>query len=145
MGDEQMKVIDEMAEQIKKLVDRKIGQIEQELGDPLYYAGKDFDEVIEKYPVAVVEFAAPWCNPCKAYTPVFRRVARKLMKEYSGRIIFMYMDTDQLPEIADRYNIENIPTTIIFVNGHVADVIMGATQESRLEEKVRNILKEVTK
>jgi len=140
-----MKVIDEMAEQIKKLVDRKIGQIEQELGDPLYYAGKDFDEVIEKYPVAVVEFAAPWCNPCKAYTPVFRRVARKLMKEYSGRIIFMYMDTDQLPEIADRYNIENIPTTIIFVNGHVADVIMGATQESRLEEKVRNILKEVTK
>ncbi|BES81479.1 thioredoxin family protein [Pyrodictium abyssi] len=140
-----MKGIEEIAERIKKLVDRKIEQIEQELGDPLYYAGKDFDELIEKYPVAVVEFAAPWCNPCKAYTPVFRRVARRLMKEYSGRVVFMYLDTDQLPEIADRYNIENIPTTIIFVNGHVADVIMGATQESRLEEKVRSILEEVAK
>lgn len=140
-----MKGIEEIAEQIKKLVDRKIEQIEQELGDPLYYAGKDFDELIEKHLVAVVEFATPWCNPCKAYTPVFRRVARRLMKEYSGRVVFMYLDTDQLPEIADRYNIENIPTTIIFVNGHVADVITGATQESRLEEKVRSILKEVAK
>jgi thioredoxin 1 len=141
LGDEMQNI----GEHIKSLIEKKIKQIEQELGDPLHYAGKDFDSLIEKYTIAVVEFAAPRCDPCKAYTPVFRRVARRLTREYDERIIFMYLDTDQFPEIADRYNIENIPTTIVFVNGHVADVIMGATQESRLKEKIRSIAKEVLK
>ncbi len=128
---------------IKELVNEKIKIIEKELGDPLVYAGKDdFDKLLSRYKVVVVEFSAPWCNPCKAYTPVFKRVARKLASPEKG-IIFVYLDTDQAPEIADRYSVDNIPTTIIFVNGHVADVIMGATQESRLEERVLNIVKEV--
>ncbi|KSW12219.1 hypothetical protein CF15_05540 [Pyrodictium occultum] len=138
-----MSSVDEVAAELRKLVEQKIRRIEQDLGDPLYYIEKDFDKVIERYPVAVVEFSAPWCNPCKAYTPVFRRVARRLIEEYNGKVLFAYLDTDKLPETADRYNVENIPTTIIFVNGHVADVIMGATTESRLEDKVRSILKEV--
>ncbi len=130
-------------EEIKELVDEKIKIIEKELGDPLLYASKDdFDKILSRYKVVVVEFSAPWCNPCKAYTPVFKRVARKLSNPDKG-IVFVYLDTDQAPEIADRYSVDNIPTTIIFVNGHVADVIMGATQESRLEERVLNIVKEV--
>jgi len=132
-----------IGEQIEKLVEEKIKQLELELGDPLVYADKDFDKLLEKYPIVVVEFAAPWCNPCKAYTPVFRRVARKVMNKYGDKIVFVYLDTDKLPEIADRYSIENIPTTIVFVNGHVADVIIGATQESRLEDKVLSIAREV--
>jgi thioredoxin 1 len=135
----------EDVEKLKRLIDEKIKIIEKELGDPLIYATKDdFDKILSKYKVVVVEFSAPWCNPCKAYTPVFKRVARKLSNPEKG-IVFVYLDTDQAPEIADRYSVDNIPTTIIFVNGHVADVIMGATQESRLEERVLNIAKEVFK
>ncbi len=137
--------IREEAEKITKLVEKKIEEIEKTLGDPLIYADKDnFDQLLNKYKVVVVEFSAPWCNPCKAYTPVFKRVARKLMNPEKG-IVFVYLDTDKAPEIADRYSVENIPTTIIFVNGHVADVIIGATQESKLEERVNNIVKEVVK
>jgi len=137
--------IREEAERIAELVEKKIEEIERTLGDPLIYADKDnFDKLLSKYKVVVVEFSAPWCNPCKAYTPVFKRVARKLMNPEKG-IIFVYLDTDKAPEIADRYSVENIPTTIIFVNGHVADVIIGATQESKLEERVNNIVKEVVK
>ena len=137
--------IREEAEKITKLVEKKIEEIEKTLGDPLIYAEKDnFDQLLNKYKVVVVEFSAPWCNPCKAYTPVFKRVARKLMNPEKG-IVFVYLDTDKAPEIADRYSVENIPTTIIFVNGHVADVIIGATQESKLEERVNNIVKEVVK
>ena len=132
-----------IANDVEKLVEKKIERIEKELGDPLIYAdSSNFDQLLSKYKVVVVEFSAPWCNPCKAYTPVFKRVARRLMDPSKG-LVFVYLDTDKAPDIADRYSVENIPTTIIFVNGHVADVIVGATQESRLEERVRNIAREV--
>ena len=129
--------------ELKELVDRRVKELDRELGDPLIYLNKEnFDEYISRYKVVVVEFSAPWCNPCKAYTPVFKRVARRLANPEKG-VIFAYLDTDEAPEIADRYSVDNIPTTIIFVNGHVADVILGVTQESRLVERVQNILKEV--
>ena len=134
-----------LASDISSLVEKRIETLEKELGDPLLYPNKnDFDKLLSKYKVVVVEFATPWCNPCKAYTPVFKRVARRLSNPMKG-VVFAYLDTDKASEIADRYNIENIPTTIIFVNGHVADVILGATQESKLTERVRNILREVIK
>lgn len=134
-----------LAEEITKAVDAKIKRIEEEMGDPLLYLDSDsFDKTLSKYKVVVVEFSAPWCNPCKAYTPVFKRVARKMADSRKG-VVFAYLDTDKAPEIADRYSVENIPTTIIFVNGHVADVIIGATQESKLEERVKNIVKEVVR
>jgi thioredoxin 1 len=130
-------------EEITRLIEKKINDIEREMGDPLLYLdSSNFDKILSKYKVVVVEFSAPWCNPCKAYTPVFKRVARRLAAPEKG-VVFAYLDTDKAPDIADRYNVENIPTTIIFVNGHVADVIIGATQESKLEERVNNIIKEV--
>jgi len=133
----------EEAEKLVKAVEKKLNMLERELGDPLLYLDKEnFDKILSRYKVVVVEFSAPWCNPCKAYTPVFKRVARKLASPERG-VVFAYLDSDKAPEIADRYNVENIPTTIIFVNGHIADVIIGATQESKLVERVQNIVKEV--
>ncbi len=133
----------EEAEKLVKAVEKKLNMLERELGDPLLYLDKEnFDKILSRYKVVVVEFSAPWCNPCKAYTPVFKRVARKLASPEKG-VVFAYLDSDKAPEIADRYNVENIPTTIIFVNGHIADVIIGATQESKLAERVQNIVREV--
>ncbi len=128
--------------EIKRLVEEKIKSIEEKFGDPLFYLNNNnFDETLSKYKIVVVEFASSWCNPCKAYTPVFKRVARMLASPERG-IVFAYVDTDESPDLADRYGVDNIPTTIIFVDGHVADVIMGATQESRLRDRVEAIVKE---
>ncbi len=133
----------EEAEAIAALVEKKIKELERQLGDPLIYADKsNFNNILESSKVVVVEFSAPWCNPCKAYTPVFKRVARRLSNPEKG-IVFVYVDTDKASEIADAYNVDNIPTTIIFVNGHVADVIVGATPEAKLEERVKSITREV--
>jgi len=138
-----MNLVQNEARRLLESIQRKVEQLEHQLGDPLLYLDKDtFDETLSKYKVAVVEFSAHWCNPCKAYTPVFKRVARKLANPEKG-VIFAYLDTDRAPEIADRYNVENIPSTIVFVNGHIADVIIGATPESKLEERIRGIIDEV--
>ncbi len=132
-----------LVKEIVKAIEDKVNKLERELGDPLMYLdSNNFDKILSKYKVVVVEFSAPWCNPCKAFTPVFKRVARRLSDPDKG-VVFAYLDTDKASQIADRYNIENIPTTIIFVNGHIADVIIGATQESKLEERVKNIIKEL--
>ncbi|ABM80962.1 thioredoxin family protein [Hyperthermus butylicus] len=133
----------DIVRELRSLIEKKVNELDKELGDPLIYLNKDnFDEVLKNYKVVVVEFSAPWCNPCKAYTPVFKRVARRLADPEKG-IVFAYLDTDEAPDIADRYSVDNIPTTIIFVNGHVADVILGVTQESKLTERVQNIVKEL--
>lgn len=128
--------------EVRRLVEEKIRSLEKKFGDPLLYLDKNnFDEVLTKYKIVVVEFASSWCNPCKAYTPVFRRVARILSAPEKG-VVFAYVDTDESPDLADRYGVNNIPTTIVFVDGHVADVVMGATQESRLKDRVEAIIKE---
>lgn len=133
----------DLLDNVKKLVEEKIRFIEKRFGDPLLYLNKDnFDDVLAKYKIVVVEFATSWCNPCKAYTPVFKRVARLFSSPENG-IVFAYVDTDESPELADRYGIDNIPTTVIFIDGHVADVITGATQESKLRNRVESLVKEL--
>ena len=128
--------------ELERLVSERLRRLEEVVGDPLVYIKpSEFDKVIASKRVVVVNFSASWCIPCKAYLPVFKRVARKMRKR--GDVLFAYLDTDEGSDIADKYHVDNIPTTIIFVDGHVAEVIVGVTQEKRLEEKVESILKEV--
>ena len=128
--------------ELERLVSERLRRLEEVVGDPLVYIKpSEFDKVIASKRVVVVNFSASWCIPCKAYLPVFKRVARKMRKR--SDVLFAYLDTDEGSDIADKYHVDNIPTTIIFVDGHVAEVIVGVTQEKRLEEKVESILKEV--
>ncbi len=136
-----MEELKKLAEEISELVERRLKQLHEKIGDPLVYLKpEEFDKVIRSNKIVVVDFSASWCVPCKAYLPVFRRVARRLR---TRGVLFAYLDTDEGSDIADKYHVDNIPTTIIFVDGHVADVIVGVTQEKKLEERIENILKEV--
>ncbi|MET1101966.1 MAG: thioredoxin family protein [Pyrodictiaceae archaeon] len=138
--------MENVVESIEEKVAAIIKRLERDLGDPIVYV-KDrekFLEILSEYKVVVANFSAPWCNPCKAYLPVFRRIARGYLKKYGNEsIVFIYADTDAMPDIADKYKVDNIPTTIVFIHGHVADVIVGVTTESRLQEKLDSIIKEV--
>ena len=129
----------ELAEELARLVEAKVRQLEREFGDPLVYldAGT-FDRVVSGDKLVVVNFSAEWCSPCKAYLPVFKRVARKFRDD--PRVVFAYLDTDRASEIADRYRVDNIPATLFFYSGSLVDMVVGVMQESRLEEKVRSLL-----
>ncbi len=130
-----------VADEIDRLVEKRLKALHEKVGDPLLYVKpSEFNKLISSNKLVVVDFSASWCIPCKAYLPVFRRVARRLKRR---GVVFAYLDTDEGSEIADKYHVDNIPTTIIFVNGHVADVIVGVTQEKKLEERIENILKEL--
>jgi thioredoxin 2 len=70
--------------------------------------------LIEKSPLlVVVDFFAPWCQPCKIFEPVFNEVAHQL----SGKAVFSKIDTQAHPLAGDLFQIRSIPTVVLFQEG----------------------------
>lgn len=72
-----------------------------------------FDSLIHDIRPVVVDFHAQWCSPCKMQSPILKEVANEL----GDRIKVIKIDVDQNSEIASRYNIQSVPTLIMFKNG----------------------------
>ena len=73
----------------------------------------NFDSVIRDIRPVIVDFHALWCSPCKMQSPILKEVAAEL-----GDIVrVIKIDVDQNPEIAGRYNIQSVPTLMVFKNG----------------------------
>ena len=78
-------------------------------------------ETAKKAGVAVVDFSATWCGPCRMLAPVMEQLSEK----YAGKAEFFNADVDENTDLAVRYNISNIPAVLIFKNGEVADRSVG--------------------
>ncbi len=72
----------------------------------------DFDDKI-KMGVALVDFWAEWCGPCKIAGPVIDGLA----DEYTGRVLVAKVDVDAQPELAQKFGVMSIPTVILFKDG----------------------------
>jgi len=73
----------------------------------------NFDSVIQDTRPVVVDFHALWCSPCKMQSPILKEVAAEL----GDKVRVIKIDVDQNNEIAGRYNVQSVPTLIIFKNG----------------------------
>lgn len=86
------------------------------------------DEVINKEGVAVLDFWAEWCGPCRAIAPIIE----KLSTEYDGKALVGKVNVDHNPEIAMKYGITSIPTILIMKNGEVVKKHVGYTTQANL-------------
>jgi thioredoxin 2 len=82
----------------------------------------------------LVDFYADWCGPCKMMAPMIDALASK----HQGRALVAKLDTDRAQQTAIRFNIRNIPTTIVFKGGSEAARQVGAVGAQALEELLAN-------
>ena len=89
-------------------------------------------DVLKTAGKVLVDFWAPWCGPCRMQTPILERLAA------SGDInakIFK-VNTDENPDIAQKYGIVSIPTLILFENGQEVERYVGVQPENILKTKL---------
>jgi thioredoxin len=95
---------------------------------------KNFDEMLEQLEVPVlVDFYAQWCGPCVMMQPVLEDVAGRLENEAKVAKV----DTDKSPRLGARYQVEALPTLILFFKGQVVDRYVGYRNADDLEREVR--------
>ncbi|MBK6365253.1 MAG: thioredoxin [Saprospiraceae bacterium] len=82
--------------------------------------------------VAVVDFWAEWCGPCRLIGPIIE----ELSSQYDGKAVIGKVNVDENPEISMKYSIRSIPTILILKDGEVVDKQVGLTTKAALEAKI---------
>lgn len=94
------------------------------------------EQVLSPGTVAVVDFWADWCMPCKMLAPVIDDLAN----DYAGRVKIAKVDTDSCRDTAIRFGITSIPTVIIFKDGEMRKKFVGLQQKADLRSAIEEVL-----
>ena len=88
-----------------------------------------FQDLLEGSDIPVlVDFYATWCGPCQMMAPILEQVGASLR----DRLQIVKIDTDKYPNLASKYQIEALPTLVLFKNGQPAERIEGVLQAQQL-------------
>ena len=85
----------------------------------------EFNEAIKEGTV-LVDFFATWCGPCKMLSPVLEEVTNE------NDVLIIKVDVDEAGPLAAQYNIQAVPTLMLFKNGQRVDVRMGYQNKNQL-------------
>ncbi|RMG36043.1 MAG: thioredoxin [Methanobacteriota archaeon] len=90
----------------------------------------NYKEILKSHPLVIVDTWAEWCAPCKAIAPVFERLAA----QYSDRLTFAKVNTDENLDFARSFKVLSIPTFLVFKNGELVNKWSGAKPEKLTKE-----------
>jgi thioredoxin 2 len=109
----------------------KCGAVLPPSGAPIEIASEaQFDEIVAAARVPVlVDFWAKWCGPCRAVAPEVKKAAHNL----AGKAIVLKVDTDELGDLASRYQVQSIPNFALFSGGRLVRQRAVAIDHRQLE------------
>lgn len=106
-------------------------------GEPIQVTDQAFEKVVMQSQIPViVDFWAPWCNPCKMIAPTLE----KLAKEQDGKLLVAKVNTDENPEWMNKFGVQGIPTLLFVSGGKIVHRQVGALPERMLREVVTQFM-----
>ncbi|MEW4531140.1 MAG: thioredoxin [Maioricimonas sp. JB045] len=90
--------------------------------------GNFSSEVLESDQPVLVDFWAPWCGPCRMLAPTVEELAT----DYAGKVRVGKLNTDEARQVAIQYQIQSIPTLMLFKGGEVVERTMGVQPKGNL-------------
>ena len=104
------------------------------MGKYLELTSKNFDEA--KSGVALVDFWAPWCGPCRMFAPVIDELAN----DFEGKAKICKVNTDEEGDLSAQFGVRSIPTLIFLKDGQVVDQLVGAQSKQAITDKLNSLL-----
>ena len=95
-----------------------------------------FGEIIKGNKPVLVDFSAEWCGPCKMMPPILKEVKDKM----GDQVTILKLDIDRNPAIANAYQIQSVPTLIVFRDGEVKWRQSGVLQASQIKQVLDGVL-----
>ncbi len=95
----------------------------------------NFNEIINQNNKVLIDFFATWCGPCKAMSPILQ----DLKKELGDKLTIIKIDVDKNTKVATNYNVQGVPTFILFENGKQKWRQSGMITKTELLKIIHNL------
>lgn len=126
-------------DELEAIREKKLKELMKEMewpASPLKVTDANFLEIVNRYGVVVVDCWAPWCKPCRAMGPIID----ELCTELTGKVAFGKLDTDQNQQTALRFQIESIPTLLIYKDGRLVNRLIGLRPKDEILARLRPLI-----
>ncbi|MFO7835207.1 MAG: thioredoxin domain-containing protein [Candidatus Thorarchaeota archaeon] len=100
----------------------------------------DFWSTLKKTNIALVDFYAEWCSPCKALTPIFNRLAQ----DYKGEAFLAKIDIDRNQRAAQQFGVESVPMVVVFKNGEPVGKLPGLRTYNDYSSIIERLLEQTS-
>jgi thioredoxin 1 len=94
-----------------------------------------FQDIIQREQPVLVDFFATWCGPCKMMTPILEEVKKNL----GDQITILKIDVDKNPQAAAQFQIQGVPTLMIFQKGQIKWRQSGVIPAKQIQQIISNL------